>query len=258
MQNKSELPRFKQIQYAFAAHIRNPSSHPRPQGIEARRMNIYNELFYNNVEDFMATTYPVLRDICGDSKWHGMIRDYFTRHHASTPLFHEMPREFVKYLEHEREPANDDYPFMLELAHYEWAELAVSVSDQTVNMAGIDPDGDLLEGIPVLSPLAWPLSYRFPVHKISSEYLPDAPPAQPTYLIVYRNRQDEVHFIEINPVTAHLLQLISEEKGQSSRQMLESIAAQLQHPNPDVVVEGGLQILHDLKTRDVILGVNEL
>jgi hypothetical protein len=39
--------------------------------------------------------------------------------------------------------------------------------------------------------------------------------------------------------------------------MLNGIAQQLNHPNPDVVIQGGLQILHDLKTRDVILGVNK-
>lgn len=257
MQNKAETPRFQQIQYAFSAHIRDPEANPRPENIEARRMNIYTELFYNNVEDFMASTFPVLRSLHDDANWHALIRDYFARHHAGTPLFHEMPREFLKYLEQEREPTESDFPFMLELAHYEWVELALSVSEQQADVATIDNHGDVLEGSPVLSPLAWPLSYQFPVHKISPAYLPDEPPEQPTFLVVYRDHTDDVHFLEINPVTAHLLQLITEGSDRSGRQQLEAIAEQLQHPEPEVVIAGGRQILDNLHARGIILGVKK-
>ena len=256
MHNKAEQPTFKEIQYAFTQHVRNPAKHPRPDDVEARRMNIYNELLYNNVEDFMSNAYPVLREITSDEKWHRMIRDYFEHHHASTPLFQEMPREFLVYLEHERKPEQDDYPFTLELAHYEWVELALSVTDTEINYTGIDTEADLLEGIPVLSPTAWPLSYHFPVHKISTEFLPEQPDEQPTHIVVYRDQDDDVHFLEINAVTALMLQMISEDKQLTSKQILHHIAEQLNHPNPDVVIQGGLQILHDLKNRNVILGVS--
>lgn len=254
MQNMAKLPKFKQIQYAFTRHLRNPEKYDRPTDIEARRMQIYNDLFFNNVEDFMANGFPVLREITSDEKWLRMIRDYFEKHKSTTPLFPEMTREFLKYLENERETANDDFPFMLELAHYEWVELALGISDHEVDLANINPEGDLLEGIPVLSPLAWPLSYTFPVHLIGPEFLPDEPGEQPTHLVVYRDNKDEVHFLELNPVTAHLLHLIKEGTRQTSKQMLIDIVEQLQHPDPDVVIQGGLLILHDLNHRGVILG----
>lgn len=257
MQNNPDMPRFMQVQYAFAAHIRDPQKNPRPADVETRRMNIYNELFYNNIEDFMRTTFPVLRSVCGDQKWHRLIRDYFASHLASTPLFHEMPREFVRYLEQERTAASDDYPFMLELAHYEWVELALSVSEQEPVLSGIDQHGDLLSGIPVLSPLAWPLCYQFPVQQISAEFKPARPAAQPTYIVVYRNREDEVHFLEINPVTAHLLQLINEDQARTGQQLLEIIAAQLHHPNPQDVIQAGTQILNEMRERDILLGVKK-
>lgn len=258
MQNSAKLPGFKQVQYAFTRHVRNPDKNPRPHDIEARRMNIYNELLFNNVESFMSSGFPVLRSITPDEQWTQLIRDYFETHKATTPLFPEMTREFLRYLEHERIAQDDDYPFMLELAHYEWVELALSISEQEIRFDGINVKGDLLEGVPILSPLAWPLSYHYPVQLIGPEFIPTEPGAQPTYLVVYRDLKDDVHFLELNPVTAHLLQLILEDKQRTSRQMLIAIAEQLQHPNPDVVIQGGLQILHDLKTRNVILGVNDL
>lgn len=254
--NKTELPGFMQKQYEFASHIRNPEKHPCPDDVPAQRMDVYSELFYNNVQDFMATSFPVLRSLLDDVAWHTLIRDYFEKHRATTPLFPEMPREFLKYLEHEREPQESDYPFMLELAHYEWVELALSLLDQNIDEIKVNTEGNLHSGVPVLSPLAWPLTYQYPVQKIGPEFIPEQPGDMPTYLLVYRDSEDKIHFLDINPVTARLLQLLQEDKGLTGAEILNLIAEELNHPNPQVVVEGGLQILHDMRLRNVILGVN--
>lgn len=250
----AERPDFQQKQYAFAAHIRDPESNPRPSDVEDRRMAIYRELFYNNVQDFMAGSFPVLRKLFTDEQWHNLIRDYFSRHKAQTPLFPEMPREFLKYLENERKPADRDPPFMFELAHYEWVELALGLSDQEPDWNTINPNGDLLQERPVLSPLAWPLSYQYPVHKIGPGFQPDLPDEQPTCLLVHRDSKDAINFLELNPVTARLLQLMNEDNAMNGKEMLQHIARELNHPDPDVVIQGGLQILHDLHTRGVIPG----
>ena len=252
--NTPDRPAFVRQQYAFAAHIRNPEKNPGPEGIEERRMKIYRELFYNNIEGFIANTYPVLRRILPDDRWHAMMRDYFAQHISHTPLFPEMPREFLKYLEHERIPQPDDPPFLLELAHYEWVELALSLLDEKIDATEIDAQGDLLDGIPVISPLAWVLSYRFPVHKIGPDFQPSEAGGMQTHLIVYRDADFDVRFIEINPVTARLLQLFSGEDAVSGRAALQQIAAELNHPQPGIVIQGGMELLNDLRRRQVILG----
>ena len=254
----ANLPLFTQAQYEFAAHIRDPESNPIPSGIESRRMKIYSELFFNNVEDFISNTYPVLKEITPEKEWHEMIRDYFSHHLSHTPLFPEMPREFLKYLESEREDPNDP-PFIKELAHYEWVELALMTSDldEDINFDQIDTNSDLLNGHPIMSPLAWPLTYQYPVHQISKDFVPEEPSEQPVYLLVYRDQKDEVHFMELNPVTALLLQLINEDNGLTTKQMLENIAEQMNHPEPNIVIEGGYQIMQDLRERNIILGINK-
>ncbi len=247
-------PEFMQRQFEFAAYVRNPDKFAMPEGIEARRMNVYADLFYNNVESFMANTYRVLRAIMPDEQWHALIRDYFETHHAHTPLFPEMPREFLRYLEDEREPQDGDPPFMLELAHYEWTELALTISEEEPDYEHVDQEGDLLAGMPVLSPLAWPMSFAFPVHQINEENQPQQAPENPTYLIAYRDREYDVHFLETNPVTARLIQLISENSGQTGRELLTQIATELGHESPEIVISGGADILDDLRNRDILLG----
>ena len=247
-------PAFIERQYAFAAHIRDPQRVDRPEDVEDRRMGIYRELFYNNVQDFMASSFPVLRKLYTDDDWHALIRDYFAKHRAHTPLFLQMPQEFLRYLESERGSRPADPPFLWELAHYEWVELALSIDTREIETSGVDPDGDLLAGVPVMSPLAWPLVYQHPVHLIGPEFTPLEPPAQPSYLVVYRDRSDDVGFLEMNPVTARLVELLSGDEPPSGEEALGRIAAEMGHPNPDVVTQGGLQILQDLKSRDVVLG----
>lgn len=254
----ANLPLFTQAQYEFAAHIRDPKSNPKPADVEARRMKIYNELFFNNVEDFIANTYPVLKEVTSENDWQIMIRDYFSNHLSHTPLFPEMPREFLKYLETERNNPNDP-PFMQELAHYEWIELALMTSelDTDINWDNIDIDGDLLNSQPVMSPLAWPLTYQYPVQQISTDFLPQEPSEQPIFLLIYRDDTDDVHFMELNPVTALLIQTINEDNNLTTKQILENIAEQMNHPESNVVIEGGYQIIQDLKNRNVILGTNK-
>ena len=254
----ADLPLFKQTQYKFAAHIRDPELNPRPSDVEARRMDIYTELFFNNVEDFISNTYPILKEITPENEWQDMMRDYFSRHLSHTPLFPEMPREFLKYLENERDNKNDPN-FIYELAHYEWIELALLTSDldEDINWDKIDIDGDILNNSPALSPLAWPLTYQYPVQQICKDFIPETPSEQPVYLLVYRDKEGEVHFMELNPVTAMLIQLISDDKNLSTKKILESIAKQMNHPDPKTVIEGGMQIMQDLKDRNIILGVNK-
>lgn len=251
--NTADRPSFISKQYAFTAHIRDPENNPRPGDVDEQRMKIYRDLFYNNVEDFMANTYPVLRKILPDDHWHGMIRDYFAKHLSHTPLFPEMPKEFLKYLELERAPQATDPIFMLELAHYEWVELALSILDEEIDWSTLDAEADLLQSIPKISPLAWSLSYHFPVHKISPSLQPEAADENLTHLVVYRDRHHEVNFIEANPVTARLIQLIADEDNKTGQALLEQIATELNHPQPEIVVKGGLEILTDLRKRDVVL-----
>lgn len=251
----ADKPSFKDLQYRFTAHIRDPKNNPAPEDIEDRRLNIYRELFYNNIEGFVSSSFPVLRSLYKDDDWHAMVRDFFIRHECHTPYFLEIAQEFIDYLQNERDQHASDFPFMLELAHYEWVELALEIDENEIDMQGIDSDGDLLAGHPVISPLAWPLSYSYEVHKISADNIPDAPIT--AHLVVYRNRDDAVRFMEINAVTARLLQLLSENETLSGREALQQVATELQHPSPDTVIDSGLSTLRELKDRDIVLGTTD-
>ena len=259
--------RFQQVQHDFAAHLRAPQEVPAPAEIEARRMDIYRDLIYNNIESFIASGFPVVRSLYADEPWHRMVRDFVQRHASKSPYFLEISQEFLHYLQSQRADCVDsanDPAFLLELAHYEWVELALDVSDDAFP-AGLELAGDLeavLDRVPVVSPLAWSLSYQFPVHRIGPAYQPVDPPQMPTFLVVYRNRADTVAFLEANAVTARLLELAQqgggqEQQGQAAtgRQLLRQLAQELHHPEPGQLEQFGAELLLKLLNLQILAGL---
>ena len=245
---------FQKYQYNFTKHLRDPQKHPLPEGIEDRRMAIYRDLLFNNIRGFIESGFPVLNSLYSEDVWLVLIRKFFANHKSHSPYFVEIAQEFLIFLQDEYEPVESDPAFLLELAHYEWVELNLIVSKEKVELDNINPHGDLLAEMPVISPLAMPLAYQWDVQHIGENYQPKIPPEQPTYLIVHRDKNDSVNFIETNPVTARLLALIQEDQMQSGQQALNQIAEEMQHPEPEIVVQGGHQILLKLHNAGVVIG----
>lgn len=245
-------PGFQRLQREFAAHLRAPDRRAAPSDIEDRRLAIYRDLIYNNIESFIAGGFPVLRRLYRDGDWHRLVRDFVSRHASASPYFLQIGEEFLHYLQNEREPHACDPPFLLELAHYEWVELALDVSPEDWP-AGLLAEGDPLELVPVVSPLVWNLSYRYPVHRIGPAYRPLEAPETPTFLLVYRDRKDEVGFMEANAVTARLLQLAEAEPA-SGRRLLQRLASELPQTDERAVLGFGRELLQKLLRLDVIAG----
>lgn len=260
------------IQTQFAAHIRNPQLTACPNDISHRRMQVYRDLFYKNIEGFISNGFPVLRTIFSDEHWHAMIRDFMTHHHCKTPYFPEIAEEFLEYLQLERKENDIDPPFLIELAHYEWVELALDIAQEElpdfIVPVGEDAQdaqhlkASIIEQIKTqslsLSPTAWSLTYQWPVHRLSATFQPEQPPEGPTYLLVYRNRRDHVKFMEINPVTARLISLIKEPSTPkvpiNGHQLLQQLQLELKSMvEPEAVYSGGLDTLFHLYEVDVLL-----
>lgn len=253
--NENRPEQLTKLQTAFAAHIRNPEGEAAPDGIEDRRMAIYRRLFFNNINKFLSSNFPVLRRLYEDQEWHSLVRDFYRDHHCRTPLFPELPKEFLRYLQDVRGHRPGDPPFLLELAHYEWVELALSLDENEVEHApDVDVAGDLMDAVPVLSPLAWPLSYSYPVHRIRPGYTPQTPPDEPTHILAWRDRDDNVKFMQLNGVARLLLDHMHQGRRMTGRQMLSEVAAVIGHPNPDSVIENGATLLENLRRKDILLG----
>jgi hypothetical protein len=245
------LPRFQQVQLDFAAHIRHPELHPAPAEVEPRRMQVYVDLFFDNVRGFLEGTFPVAHSILPRDAWRSLVRDFVHRHRCTSPYFLEIPVEFLEFLLKEREHPQDP-PWLVELCHYEWVELALDVDDTPLPVDGVAPDGDLLEGRPVVSPQVRNLTYRWPVHQLAPDRVPEAPPDTATHLLVHRDRAEAVRFMETNPFTTRLITLL-EDGTRTGLEALTQLAREMDAP-AETVLRHGPPLLEDLRGRDVLLG----
>ena len=234
---------------AMALHVRDPGAHAGPPGLEARRLKIYSDLVYNNLDGLLAGNFPVIRQTLGDAGWRALLHGFLARHRSHTPLFTELGRELIAHLEAEPDPA---HPWLAELAHYEWAELGLQLLDAA--LPPHDPNGDLLDGVPVLSPLAWPLAYRWPVNRIGPAFQPEQPPIEPTLLLLRREGDGRIHFSALSPLLFRLLELVAANSSHSGRELLQQLANEAGVADFDTFLTEAAPMLQRLHGEGVLLG----
>jgi hypothetical protein len=248
-----QLADFQQVQASFTAHIRDPKHQAIPAGVEPRRMKIYTELFFNNISDLLANGFPIIKSLFSEAHWNQIIRHFMVEHQCSTPYFLELGQEFIAWLEGQM-PKGELPLFLYELAHYEWVEVGLDIEEAQPDWGNIDTNGNLLDAVPALSPVAWSLGYSYPVHQIGPNFQPEQPAAEPTYVVVYRDRLDKVCFMQSNAATAAMLEVIAQNNEITGRQILTDLAAKMAHPKPAQLTIAGLEILTSLQKFGIILG----
>jgi uncharacterized protein len=250
-----DLPGFQQLQQQFATHIRTQGQSAIPKGVADARMAVYRQLFFNNVQGFLNTSFPVCSRVLAGERWQQLARDFFRDHRCETPYFYEVSAAFLDYLQARAltpEGAGDP-PWLYELAHYEWLELAVEI-------AADDPAGRLPEDAGANKIELWldsiylhPAStvragvYQYPVHQIG----PDNPHPEPvlTTLLVFRDLADKVRFLHTSPFTLALFEQLQhnaylpDDERQSAHCVLESLLETLGLTEQTTALQGGREVL---------------
>lgn len=241
---------FRQIEHEWTTWLRQPDQALPPAGVEPLRMMLYRELLFNNVSSFVENAFPVVQQWLAPAHWQKLVADFFALHRCQSPFFYDIAKEFFDFvLTRDQEQAL--YPWLVELAHFEWAELAADMAEATL------PDyqaGDVLAGVPVLNPCVWPLIYHWPVHTFAVVAPPAQPLERPVCVLLYRNLADQAGFIEISVLTAHWLERIQQQQNSSGAEVLAMIAGE-QGLDAVAAKAEAVDMVQTLMALDIILGV---
>ncbi len=236
---------FQRYQIEFTAHIRNPKAHKKPAQVDDTRMAVYREIVFTNILNSVSICFPVCVQVLGEHAWEKLVRQFFAKHQATTPIFREIPQQFLQFLNTVK-----DLPIYFQsLAHYEWVELAVAAQQTEAIKRSKKPD--YLNEKPILSPAHQLLTYDYAVHKISKRHQPKT--TTQTHLLVFRNAENQVKFVELNPMTFQLLSLI-QKNDMTGKQALMRLADELNFQDKDAIVAFGAEILADLANQQAIIG----
>ena len=247
-----DKPTLYQQQDTLTRYLRDPEHCAPPAGMDVARAQVYRDLVFSNLSSLLSGTFPVLVKILGDGEWRSLVRIFLRDYRARTPKFGEIAQEFVEFLASEPLALSDGPwpPFMVELAHYEWVEMALQQSDAEPLPAS---DAGLLLDRPLqVSPLAWPLAYAWPVQLVGPDYRPDSPPAQPTLLLVRRDEDWNVRFSELSPLAWRLLQRIGEFPRLDGRAQLEGLAVEAGMVGASEFMDSGLALLQQMHGEGVL------
>lgn len=237
---------FREQQYQFAAQLRQPEM-PVADGLNPRRLQVYRELVANNISGFINNTFPLSRKLTGEL-WQPLLMEFIARHHCSSPLFLDIPATFVSYIQQHYPQGLTDKPFLPELLHYEWLELAVA----TCEAALLQPWRGALTAPVYLSAAAIAVNYTFPVQLIGEAYQPLHAPAASTSLLLYRDANDDVTFMSITPLLCQALHILGSHPGANTEQWLQEIAAHYPEWPKAQLQRGLLALLPELSERGVI------
>ncbi|MCX7078854.1 MAG: putative DNA-binding domain-containing protein [Pseudomonas sp.] len=241
-----------QQQQTLTRYLRDPGHCPPPAEMDVERAQIYRDLVFENLVSLLSGTFPVLVIILGDRDWRGLVRLFLRDYRSPTPKFGEIAKEFVTFLASEQ-PSLQQGPwpaFIVELAHYEWVEMALQQSESEPL-----PTSDeqwLLDRPLQISPLAWPLAYRWPVHHLSPDFKPVEPPAQPTLLLIRRSEDWSVRFSELSPLAWRLLQRIEQFPTLAGRSQLHALANEAGVTEPSDFMDSGLALLRQMHAEGII------
>ena len=247
----TDPPGFLAIQRQFAAHIRNPDLNPSPPGIEPERMSVYVDLFHRNIGTFLANGFPRAKAALSAGRWRALVQGFIHRHGSESPYFLDIAQEFMTFLDTDSMADRPDW--LLELCHYEWVERSLRMARPEIPAEGIDRDGDLLAGEVVVSPLIVPLCYRFRVHEITPQQVPQGVPGAPAWLIACRRRDDTVGFIASNALTHRLVEILK--SRDSGEQALVALSSEYPDIDPKRLRREGADTLERLRDAQVLLGV---
>ncbi len=250
---------FQRIQQQWTQFLRTPAQASPPANVDSRRLIIYRQLILSNISSLLKSTFPVLHNLLTSQQWDTLIEAYCANHAAQTPLFTQFATEFLAFLIHDAEGLENYPPFILELAHYEWLEWALFIEPEPIPIeispfAPISALAQLWQATPVLSPFLSLQCYRYPVHQLCSEYQPLEPPEEATYLLVYRDKTEQIQFVLLNPVSARLLEKLLNNTDKTTHTLLIEIAEELQHPDAHQVINHGQQLLSQWVDMGIIIG----
>ena len=253
-------PAFQEYQHQFVDYLRHQTINKALPETLPQRTRVYTRLLYNKIEGSLRNCFPITRELLGPEQWRQLVQLFIREHRCQSPLYREIPDEFIDYLMNES-PQRELPEFIADLAHYEWMELVLETAKPAQTDRFFPVKGDLSTIIPALNPVLYLLHYRYPVQSIKAadEHWKNWPTNLNAYtqeaiiLAGLRDRDYKIHFVELNPVTAHLIELL-QENLHTGEQALLRLAAEMHYSDPDSILPFGINILQQLEEQQIIIG----
>lgn len=222
---------------------------------QADRLMIYRTLVHNRIKNAIRDFVPRTLARLGRAPFGGTFDRYMDELGPQSPYLRDVPEEFVNWAAPiwKRDASVPDY--IVDLARHELLELVVRNDPR---------GGEPATGVPVALDRGIRFDgsvrlchYAHPVHELPRG-LDDktAPDARSTDLLVYRDAQGRVRYLELTPFAAAVVAALLTDRL-ALEPALRRACAVLDEPLDDDKLAGAASLLADLGERGVALGADE-
>ena len=165
------------------------------------RIEIYRDLVRNSFLDLLSRIYPYSKKLIG-KEWEKLLSEYFEFFPPKSPIFNKIAENFPLFLSHQ-EKLLKKYPFIQELAMYEWLELEIADRENETEKKNL------------INPIHVLFSSNYPVNKII-EYIDNNADlnkleTRETHIIIYRDPKTyQVRFFELSKASLAYIELFKQ------------------------------------------------
>lgn len=224
--------------------------HELPSELEGTRLAVYRRLVHGALNECMLSILPRTAARLGERFWRE-VRLFYAERGPRTHYLRDVPSEFLSWCE-ARWGTLDDVPaYAYDLARHEVTAIEIGAACDGSPQPSVQ---ELSLALPVVFQSAAALRrYRFAVHRLPED--PDdrsEPEAGSFALLVYRDAEHDLRYLDLSPVAACILERLLE--GATLQQAIVEGAAAGGVPVEDSLLQGTAALLGDLAERGALLG----
>lgn len=211
-------PELRGQQNAFTQCLRHPSITEMPVGVSPDRMAIYRELIRNNLLGFVESTFPVSASLLPQALWDSLCNDFVASARCKSPRFIDIPAHFLEHVAQLDWPQLAEYPWLEELMHFEWMELAVDVAETDEELT---PDSihSSASGWHVTAHV-WPMAYQWPVANWSASTTREDIEKGLQGVLFWRDQELRTRMLTTTPLTLALVDQLKAKPWQTTSQLV--------------------------------------
>ena len=231
--------------------------------VDRNGVNLYGELMRFGLHDVMESIYPYCSRLLG-KKWTAIVDDYRLKfpadHHNFNRLCKNLPQYFSLYGGNNLER----YPFLPELADYEWVELEKMEEDVDVKPCEhvqLSTPEQIVGFSPVVNPTLSVRDYKYNILEIASylesgRKLPKMK-AERTLVAVYRVADSHrCKFVEVGEAAAKIVEIARQ--GTTYQALIPIVVALTPELAPQDSVAQFLELVEDLQDLGIFIGSAEI
>lgn len=187
-------------------------------GARFENLAVYQHLVFSNIDGLLTGNFPIIHQLLGDKRWHNLVENFIQSHQSATPYFSQIAQEFVTFLS--QHPLEELPRFLAELADYEYAETRVFIAQENESDNNT-PHAICENSFITLKSSVLLKKYDYTVQLISDESIDISSITKPTFILLSRDNDNKVRFLECNTLTFSLLELLRINDASSLSEVVE-------------------------------------